>query len=53
MRQLRAWFLRLTTLFNKRRNDGELAAELESHLRMHIDENLDRGMAPAEARRQG
>ena len=52
MRQLRAWFLRLTTLFNKRRNDGELAAELESHLRMHIDENLDRGMAPAEARRQ-
>ncbi len=52
MRQLRAWFLRLTSLFNKRRRDRDLAAEIDSHLQMHMADNLDRGMTPAEARRQ-
>ena len=52
MRQLRAWFLRLGGLLNKERRDSELTAEMESHLQMHIDENLRAGMSPVEARRQ-
>ncbi|MGC2422345.1 MAG: ABC transporter permease [Candidatus Acidiferrales bacterium] len=52
MRRLRAWLVRWGGLFNKRRQDRELAEELESHLQMHIEENLGRGMTPEEARRQ-
>ncbi len=52
MRRLRGWLARWGGLFNKRRRDRELAEELESHLQMHIEENLARGMAPEEARRQ-
>jgi predicted permease len=51
MRKLRAWFLRLGGLFGKERQDRELAEELESHLQMHIEDNLRRGMTPEEARR--
>jgi len=32
--------------------DGEFDAELESHLQMHIEDNLRAGMTPAEARRR-
>jgi putative ABC transport system permease protein len=52
MRGLRAWFLRLIGLFNRERRDRELAQEIESHLQMHIEDNLRNGMAPAEARRE-
>jgi len=52
MRQLRAWLMRLAGLFNKKQHDQEMAEELESHLQMHIEENLSRGMTPQEARRQ-
>ena len=52
MKTLRAWFFRLIGLFNSSARDRELADELESHLQMHIDENIRRGMTPAEARRQ-
>jgi putative ABC transport system permease protein len=52
MRALRAWLLRLGEIFSKRRRDRELAAELESHLQMNIDDNLRAGMKPEEARRQ-
>ncbi|MGO8787958.1 MAG: ADOP family duplicated permease [Terriglobia bacterium] len=52
MRNLRAWFFRLLATFAKGRRDRELAAELESHLQMHIDDNLRAGMTPGEARRQ-
>jgi predicted permease len=52
MRRLRAWCLRFAALFHKERRDHELAEELESHLQMHIEENLRSGMNPAEARRQ-
>jgi predicted permease len=34
------------------RTDEQLAAELESHLQMHIDDNLRSGLPPEEARRQ-
>ena len=52
MRRLRAWLLRLGGAFNKERRDRELAEELESHLQMHIEDNLRRGMTPDEARRR-
>jgi predicted permease len=51
MRKLRAWFLRLAGLFGKERHDRELTEELESHIQMHIEDNLRRGMTPEEARR--
>ncbi|PYU90777.1 MAG: hypothetical protein DMG08_16940, partial [Acidobacteria bacterium] len=52
MRGLRAWFLRLVGLFNKERRDRELAQEIESHLQMHIEDNLRTGMGTEEARRE-
>ncbi|MGB8476315.1 MAG: ABC transporter permease [Candidatus Acidiferrum sp.] len=52
MRRLRAWFYRLGGLFGKARREGDLSAELEGHLQLHIDDNLQRGMSPAQARRE-
>ena len=52
MGRLRAWLVRVAGLFNKRRRERELAEELESHLQMHIADNLRAGMSPPEARRQ-
>jgi hypothetical protein len=52
MKWLRGWFLRLGGLFRRERRERELAAEMESHLQMHIEENLRAGMSAAEARRQ-
>ncbi len=52
MRQLRAWLARLGGLFHRKRRDRELAAELESHLQLHIEDNLRAGMGAAEARRE-
>jgi predicted permease len=52
MRGLRACLLRIAGVFGKGRRDREFAEELESHLRMHIEDNLHAGMTPEEARRQ-
>jgi putative ABC transport system permease protein len=52
MRRLRAWFSRLGELFGKRRREQELSAEMDSHLQLHMDDNLRRGMSLAEARRE-
>ncbi len=52
MRGLRAWCLRFAGLFHKEQRNRELAEELESHLQMHIEDNLRSGMNQAEARRQ-
>jgi predicted permease len=51
MRRLRAGLVRLTNVFRRDRLDRELAAEMESHLQHHIDDNLRAGMSPEEARR--
>jgi predicted permease len=48
---IRAAILRFANLFRKQKFDGELSAELESHLQFHIDDNLRAGMSPSEARR--
>ena len=52
MSTMRAWFSRLAGMFGKERCDRELADEMESHLQMHIEDNLRAGMSPEEARRQ-
>jgi putative ABC transport system permease protein len=52
VKRLRAWFLRFGELFRKQRRDRDLAAELESHLQMQIEDNVRAGMTPQEARRQ-
>ncbi len=52
MRHLRAWFIRLGSLLSKDRRERELTAELESHLAMHIEDNLRTGKPPAQARRE-
>jgi predicted permease len=52
--KLRAMILRLAGMLPaaRRARERELAAELDSHLQMHIDDNLRAGMAPAQARRE-
>jgi predicted permease len=52
MRALRAWVLRLWAVFRRAPGDVELRAELASHVQMHIEDNLRRGMNPREARRE-
>jgi predicted permease len=51
MNRLRAWLFRIGGLFARKRRDLDFNAELESHLQMHIDDNLRSGMTPDEARR--
>ncbi len=51
MRRLRALFLRLGGLFSRERQERELVAEMDSHLHMHIEDNLRAGMSPENARR--
>jgi predicted permease len=48
---LRAWLRRLAGLWPSERRERELAEEIESHLQMHVDDNLRAGMTPQEARR--
>jgi predicted permease len=50
MRRLRAFWRRVPGLFGRRAGD-DFSAELESHLQMHIEDNLRAGMSPEEARR--
>src|SRR5438132_9709489 len=52
MRQMRAWLLRFGGLFRKARQDRDFSVEMNSHLQLHIEDNLRSGMSPTEARRQ-
>ena len=49
---LRQLFYRLSSFFRRAQIDRDLDAEISSHLQFAIDENLQRGLSPAEARRQ-
>jgi putative ABC transport system permease protein len=51
MRSVRAWLSRLGGMFRKHQHDTELAAELESHVQLHTDDAIRRGMTPEQARR--
>jgi predicted permease len=52
MRVIRTWYFRLISLFGHTKHDSDLQAEIDSHLQMHIDDNLRAGMTPDEARRR-
>jgi predicted permease len=51
MRRLRASLVRLAGLGPATRRERELADEIESHLQLHIDDNIRAGMRPEQARR--
>ena len=44
--------MNLKQIFGRRKEDSELAQELDSHLQHEIDDNIARGMSAEEARRQ-
>ena len=52
MKTLRAWITRLSGMFSKQNRERDFADEIESHVQMHVDDNLRAGMSPEEARRQ-
>jgi len=52
MTRLRAWLRRLRGVVPSQQREVEFAAEIESHLQLHIDDNLRSGMTPEQARRE-
>ncbi len=52
MKQLRAFVRRLFGIFGSEKSERELSAEIESHLQLHVDDNIRAGMTPVEARRR-
>jgi macrolide transport system ATP-binding/permease protein len=52
VKSVRAWMLRLFGVFGSNRSERDLSAELESHLQLHIDDNIKAGMTLPEARRR-
>lgn len=52
MKRLRAWAWRMAGLIPRQGRERELADEIDSHLQLHIDDNVRSGMTPQEARRQ-
>ncbi|MGC2285868.1 MAG: ABC transporter permease [Candidatus Acidiferrum sp.] len=52
MRRLRAWFSRFGEFLGKEPREREFSAEMESHLQLHVEDNLRAGMPLAEARRE-
>ena len=52
MRRLKRFCRRLTSWTTTRRDEARLQAEIEQHLAMQAEDNIQAGMPPAEARRQ-
>jgi predicted permease len=52
MRMLRAWAYRLCGLVTRGRRQRQFDAELESHIELHVEDGVGRGLSPEEARRQ-
>ncbi|HXT86997.1 MAG TPA: permease prefix domain 1-containing protein, partial [Verrucomicrobiae bacterium] len=52
MKTIRGMLVRLAGMFCRERRDSELAAEMDAHLQMDIEDNVRRGMSQGEARRQ-
>ena len=52
LRTLRTLFSRLRSIFTKAQRDRDFSDEMESHLRLHIADNLRAGMTPEQARRE-
>jgi predicted permease len=47
-----AVFRRVTNLFRRSRLDSEIAAEIQAHIDLRTEDNIVRGMPPAEAHRE-
>jgi predicted permease len=52
MRTLRAWLVRVVGFARPRAAEQEFADELESHIELHVADNLRAGLTPEEARRR-
>ena len=52
LRSMRTGFRRFGAIFYKRQRDAEFAAELKSHLQLHMEDNVRAGMTPEAARRE-
>lgn len=52
MRRMRAFCVCILGVFVRKRREGDLSAELDSHQQLHIDDNVRAGMTPGEARRR-
>lgn len=52
MRRIRALLIRLFGLLRRERVEQDFSREIESHLQLHIDDNLRAGMNPVQARRE-
>ena len=52
MNLLHKWLSQFRGTLHPTAHDRDLADEIESHLQLHIDDNLRAGLSPAEARRQ-
>jgi predicted permease len=52
MKALRGWIFRFLGLFNKEGRESEVMKEIESHLAMHVADNVRAGMKPEQARRE-
>ena len=52
MRRLRQFLIRLTTSATRRHDEQRLREEIDDHLAFQTEQNLRRGLPPAEARRQ-
>jgi putative ABC transport system permease protein len=52
MRTLRAFLDQVTGWFRRRERENDFREEFESHLQLHIDDNIRAGLSPEEARRQ-
>ncbi len=51
MKTVRRFFIRLWGSFSTAKRDRDLGAEIQSHLELHVADNLSAGMSPEEARR--
>ncbi|MGI8771410.1 MAG: ADOP family duplicated permease [Acidobacteriaceae bacterium] len=51
MNRLRAWIVRMAGIFPAHQREREFADEIDSHLQMHIEDNLRSGITPEQARR--
>jgi putative ABC transport system permease protein len=49
--RLRGWLWRAADPFLRQRRERDLAAEIESHIQIHTEDNIRAGMSPDEARR--
>ncbi len=52
MRWLRVWWIRFRALLRRDASEREFAAEMESHLQMHIEDGMRSGLTPEQARRE-